>query len=74
MFRQQRDPVARDRDAAANEQLRAIPGHSTDWQDDTHETTRRSRGVPTFERPVYAVLFTHREPRLAELRVNFFHL
>ena len=71
MFRQQRDPFARGRDAAANEQLRAIPGHSANWQDDTHETARRARGVPTFNRPVYAMVLTHWEPRLAELRANF---
>ena len=62
MFRQQCHALTRSLDAAANEQLRAITGHAADWEDGADQATRAIRGLSTFERPVYAVLFTHREP------------
>ena len=40
----------------------SITGHAADWEDGADQATRAIRGLSTFERPVYAVLFTHREP------------
>ena len=58
MFWEQRDPVGWCLHPAADEHLGAVPGHSTDGEDHPDETTRRSRGVPTFKRRVDAMMLT----------------
>ena len=45
-----------------HDDLYRITGHAADWEDGADQATRAIRGLSTFERPVYAVLFTHREP------------